>query len=115
MSQSAVLKHIEKILNNMGNSVHISTTGNFTNSENGDISIEIKPINISSSFNEFLLPIPKPQNKIDIDTNTYSINRVRISTSMIDDYSKKYPYSDGDILEIILHKEFLFGWYNPIA
>ncbi|OIV41347.1 hypothetical protein [Flavobacterium johnsoniae] len=111
MSQLAVLNHIEKILNYMGNNINIIATGNFTNSENGDISIEIKPIKISSSFNEFLLPTPKPQNKIDIDTNTYSINRVRISTSIIDDYSKKYPYSNNDILEIILHKEFLFGWY----
>ena len=112
MSYQKVLLHLENLLNKMGNNINIITTGNTVNSEiPGNLSIEINQITILDSFNQLLLPKPGPQCKSDVNTNTYTINRIRLSTSIIDDYSKKFPFSDEELLNMILHKELLFGYY----
>jgi hypothetical protein len=112
MSQQKVLSHLESLLNKMGNNIHIVATGNTVNSEiPADLSIEINPITILNTFNELLIPKPGPQSESDFGTETYTINRIRLSTSIIDDYSKKIPYSDEELLNVIMHKELLFGYY----
>lgn len=116
MSYQKVLLHLENQLNNMGNNIHIVATGNTVNSNDipGHISIEIETITIQDSFNELILPKPGPQNKSDLGTQTYTINRVRLSYSMIEDYSNNYPYSDSDLLHVIKNKELLFGYYQKL-
>lgn len=114
MSIQKVIIHIEKVLNTMGNQVQISVTGsNVISQYSGHISIDIKPIKILNSFNTVLLPTPKPQSSSDANSNSnsYYINRIRLSDIMINDYSKNYPYSDNDLLDMIKTKGFLFGFY----
>lgn len=112
MSKQKVLSHLESLLNEMGNNIRIVTTGNTSNSDiPGNLSIEINPITILNAFNELLIPKPGPQCKFDFGTETYTINRIRLSTSIIDDYSKKAPYSDEELLDVVMHKELLFGYY----
>lgn len=66
MSHQKVLSHLESLLNEMGNNIHIVATGNNVNSEiPGDLSIEINTITILNSFNALLIPKPGPQSKSD--------------------------------------------------
>lgn len=112
MSHQKVLSHLESLLNKMGNNIHIVSTGNTNNSQiPGELSIEINPITILNSFNQLLIPKPGPQSKSDLGAETYTINWIRLSTSIIDDYSKKFPLSDEELLDVIMHKELLFGNY----
>lgn len=110
MSYQLVLTHLEKLLNQMNNSIQIVSTGSAIQSHPGLITVEIKPITILNSFNQNIISVPMPKYTLDTNT-TYQINRIRISTIMIDDYSKKYPYSDGDLLEQIYTNPNLFAYY----
>lgn len=112
MSHNLVISHIQKVLNNCGDDVRLVSTGAITNSEMpGNLSIEIRPVRIKKHNDNFPVPPPQPMCQDD-DEDTYAINRIRISTSMIDDYSKNWPYTDEDIIGVISGKTFLFGCYR---
>jgi len=60
MNNFLVIEHIEKILNNCGDNVFISPTGNIVNA-NTDISIEIKDVEIYANDKCFVISEPFPK------------------------------------------------------
>ncbi len=112
MSHIQVINHIQTVLNNCGDNVRLVPTGAVTNSERpGHLSIEVRQVQIKKHNKNFQVPPPQPMNQDDLDDN-YTINRIRISSSMIDDYSKNYPYTDEDLIGLLSSKTFLFGYYK---
>jgi len=110
MSYTQVIKHIQKILNQCGDSVILTPTGNQTLSESGQMTIEINKVLIMRQNDCCIIPPPSPT--CDNNPNDkYWINRIRISTSLADDYSKNYPLTDEEIRNTICEKAFLFGCY----
>lgn len=110
MSYSKVIKHIEKILNQCGDPVRLIPTGQKTMSETGNMSIEINKAQIQRQNKCFQIPSPSPNCNSNPE-DTYWINRIRISPSTADDYSKNYPFTDEEIQDIISTKTTLFGYY----
>jgi len=110
MSYTLVLSHIEKVFHQCGDNISIIQTGNQVISENGDMSIEIQKIAILKQNNCCCLPSPFPECS-NQSQDKYWINRVRISPSLADDYSKNFPLSDEELKKIICTKKGLFGCY----
>ncbi|WP_298152230.1 hypothetical protein [Flavobacterium sp.] len=112
MSHTLVLNHLQRVLNLCGDNVRLIPTGDVVNSEMpGHLSVEIRPVRIKKHNNNCSVPPPQPMCQDDKE-DSYAINRVRISTSMIDDYSKKFPYTDEEIIGLISGKTYLFGCYR---
>lgn len=107
-----VIKHIEKILNLSGDKVNLIPTGNIVQSsiKTGYLSIEIEQTNILKENKIFKLGIPNPLSNDNLDEK-FCINRIRLSLSIIDDYSKNHPYSDEEMKNLIAENDGLFGFY----
>lgn len=110
MSYTLVIRHIQKILNKCGDPVILSQTGQQTMSENGQMSIEIKRVLIMKQNLCCAIPPPSPTCN-ENPQDKYWINRIRISPSFADDYSKNFPLTDEEMQSIICTKPFLFGCY----
>ncbi len=111
MSYIDVIRHIQRILNNCGDPVILSPTGQSAMHDSGHISIEIKTVGILRQNNCCNLPIPSPLS-VENPPNKFLINRIRISQSLADDYSKNFPYTDSEMQNLICSKQFLFGYYE---
>ena len=109
MSYSQVIRHVQKILNECGDPVILNPTGQQM-SESGQMSIEIRKVLILRKNNCCELPQPSPICS-DNPEDKYWINRIRISPSLADDYSKNYPLTDEEMRNVICTKTFLFGCY----
>ena len=110
MSYAQVIRQIQKIMNNCGDPVILTMTGEQIMSESGQMSIEIERVLIKRQNNCCVIPPPNPTCNDNPD-DKYWVNRIRISPSLADDYSKNYPLSDEDMKDLICTKTFLFGCY----
>lgn len=110
MSYILVIRHVQRILNQCGDPVVLSTTGFQTMSESGQMSIELKRVLILKQNNCCTIQPPMPLCN-DNPEDHYWINRIRISPRLADDYSKNYPLTDDEMQNIIRTKTFLFGCY----
>ncbi len=105
MSYIQVIRYIQKTLNDCGDPVIFTPTGQQTMSETGQMSIEIKRQNDCCE-----IPPPSPICNDNPD-DKYLVNRIPISSSLADDYSKNFPLTDDEMRNIICTKTFLFGCY----
>ena len=78
MSYIQVINHIQKVLNQCGDSVILSPTGLQILSETGQMSIEIRRVSIMQQNNCCVIPPPSPSCN-DNPENKYWVNRIRIS------------------------------------
>lgn len=111
MSYSAVISHIQMVLNNCGDPVILTPTGNQTMDDKGNMSIEIRRAYVLRQNKCCVIPRPIPTCS-ENPQYKWCINRIRISTSLADDYSKNCQLSDDEIRNIICSKIFLFGCYE---
>lgn len=112
MSYSLVINHINKVLNECGNNIHLVPTGVITISAiKSDLSIEIVTEVIKAKNLCFEIKRPIPRNP-KTPPERYSINRIRISKRMINNYAKGNPYSDEELIHILKTKNDLFAYYN---
>lgn len=111
MSYTAVINHIQRVLNNCGDPVILIQTGIQTPHDSGQTSIEVHRVTILRQNNCCTIPTPTPSSK-DNPANSYWINRIRISPSLADDYSKNDPFSDNEMQNMICTKLFLFGCFS---
>jgi hypothetical protein len=109
MSYRLVINHIQRILNECGDPVILATTGVQIPMELGT-SIELRKTAILVQNNCCQMPPPTPQCE-DNPEDKYSINRIRISPSLADDYSKNHPYTDDRMKQFICSNQSLFGCY----
>lgn len=110
MSYHLVIRHIQKVLNQCGDPVVLIPTGPMVMQENGKMSIEIRRAAILRKNNCCTMAPPYPMCN-DNPEDKYWVNRIRISPSMADDYSKGYPYNDDELRNFICGNELLFGCY----
>lgn len=108
MSSSRIIRHIQGVLNQCGDPVFLQPTGNETLADPGRMSIEINMVMLKKQNNCFTVPVPNPSSSQNTEDGFW-INRVRLSTSMIDDYSKNFPFTDEDIKSLISKSTILFG------
>mgnify|MGYP007082192085 CR=1 FL=1 len=111
MSYTAVIGHIQEVLNKCGDPVVFITTGNQAPHDSGQMSIEIHRAYILRQNQCCTIPQPTPMCS-DNPPDKYCVNRIRISQSLADDYSKGYPMTDEEIKNTICTKTFLFGCYE---
>lgn len=111
MSYIQVIRHIQRVLNQCGDSVILMPTGMQTFSDPGIMSIEINRVTILRQNNCFAVqpPIPSSGNN---PVNGYWVNRIRISQSLADDYSKNFPLTDEELKNLICTRPNLFGYYQ---
>lgn len=105
-----VVKDFQKILNKIGDPIILNPTGESMINENNHYSIELKETYLLKENSNFEIPKPIPTCSTDSEEK-YKINRIRISASTIDDYSKNYPLTETEILSILKDKEGLFAYY----
>ena len=110
MSYQMVISHIQRILNKCGDPVVLIPTGNQLLHESGRMVIEIRRVTILRKNNCCTMPPPMPI-CADNPPDEYWINRIRISPSMADDYSKGFPYQDEELRNLICSHDFLFGCF----
>lgn len=111
MSYNLVVEHIQRILNKCDDPVGFSLTGNQAPHESGHESLEVKKVAIlrkNLCCDE--VPEPSPLGKNN-PAGKYWVNRIRISQSLSEDYSRGFPMSDKEIQDMICQKKFLFGYY----
>ena len=110
MSYIRVIRHLETIMNQCGDPVVFRPTGQKIMAEPGQITVEINTVLIRKQNNCFLTlpPTARCQNNPE---DGYWVNRIRISSSLIDDYSKNFPLTDYELKGIISKKATLFGFY----
>lgn len=115
MSYYSVIEHIQQVLHACGDNVNLIPTGNTPPSQikPGDLSIEVEQTVIKRVNNYFEIKTPSPIHPKN-PTGGYIITRVRISNSMIDDYSKGFPYSNDELIHAIANKDGMFGYFEPI-
>ena len=111
MSYYQVIDHIQKVMNSCGDPVRLIMTGTQTIHESGQMSIEIKAVQILRKNNCCVIPAPQPICSENQDEK-YWVNRIRISTCIADDYSKGFPFTDEEIRNMICTKSFLFGFFK---
>jgi hypothetical protein len=111
MNYTAVINHIQRILNNCGDPVILTPTGKHAPHDSGQISIEIRKVAILQQNNCCTIPPPSPS-CADNPVDKYWINHVRISPSLMNDYSKNDSWTDDEIKKLICKKEFLFGCFE---
>ena len=111
MSYSLVINHIQSVLNACGDSIQIIPLGQPVPHESGHMSIEIQKTYILRQNRCCAIPPPSPM-CTDNPIDKYCINRIRISNSMADDYSKSSRWTDAQIRDLICSKTFLFGCYD---
>jgi hypothetical protein len=110
MSFVQVISHIQNILNHCGDPIILNPTGVISSIENGNISIEINKVLIMRKNKCFEIPTPSTLCNENPD-DKYWINRIRISQSLADDYSKNVPMTDDKMEKVIRTKTFLFACY----
>lgn len=110
MSYTLVIKHIQAILNQCGDPVNLIQTGQQTVGDTGNMSIEINTTLIMRQNKYCTIPPPSPFYSHD-PKDKYSINRIRISQRLAEDYSKNFPLTDEEMKSIICEKTDLFGFY----
>lgn len=112
MSYRIILRQIEKVLNDCGDNIKLTPTGNETPSTEfiGKLSIAIVETYISKENSCFKLGKPFPESSKNTD-DKICINRIRISSRMIDDYAKNYPYSNDELQNMISGNDEIFGYY----
>jgi len=108
MSYTQVIRHIQNILNQCGDPVNLRPTGQQVMGDSLHMVIEISRVLIKKQNKCCSIPPPSPACNENPD-DSYWINRIRISPSMADDYSKGSPYKDEEIKDLIANKTFLFG------
>jgi hypothetical protein len=111
MNIYGVVEHIQQILNQCGDPIELLPTGDYMQNENGQYSIELEEVFLKRENNVFTLPAPNPISAKDTD-ECFVITRIRIGRTMMDDYSKGYPFSDEEVLNVLKEKEDLFGYYK---
>ncbi len=111
MSYAAVIRHIQTVLNKCGDPVLLTMTGNQAPHDSGQMSIEIQRTYILRQNDCCTIPQPTPMCS-DNPPNQYCVNRIRISPSLADDYSKGFPMTDEEMRNTICNKTFLFGCYE---
>ena len=110
MSYTQVITHLQSIMNQCGDPVVFRPTGQKVIAEPGQITIEINKVVIRKQNNCYLVLPPTPRCN-DNPEDGYWVNRIRISLSLIDDYSKNFPLTDDELRGIISKKATLFGCY----
>lgn len=110
MSYKLVIRHIQNILNQCGDSVNLIPTGQQVESDTGQVSIEVKSTLIMRQNKYCAIPPPSPFYSHDPE-DKYSINRIRISQRLAENYSKNFPLTDEEMKSIICEKTDLFGFY----
>lgn len=112
MSYLNILKQIEQVLNSCGDNVSLIPTGNTTPSTEfiGKLSIEIIETYILKENSCIKLGKPFPES-IKNTEEKICINRIRLSTRMIDDYTKKCPYNNDEMKNMINENNTIFGYY----
>ena len=115
MSYYSVIEHIQEILHECGDNANLIPTGNNPPSQikPGDLSIEVKQTVIKIENDCFKIKPPYPLHPNN-PPGGYIITRIRISKSMIDDYSKGHPYTNDELKKVMANKEFMFGYFDPI-
>jgi len=111
MNIYSVVEHFQQILNQSGDPVSLSPTGEFMLNENAQYSIELEEAFILKENDVFKLPSPQPFSSADTEEQ-YKVNRIRVGRSLMEDYSNGYPYRDEEILNILKGKEGLFAFYK---
>ena len=93
--------------------MNLIPTGNAVSSSQsiGSLSIEIEEDYILKLNNCFSISCLNPTSNENFDTK-YKINRIRVSETIIDDYTKNYPFTNQDMLTLISGKSDLFAYYN---
>jgi len=113
MSYISVILHIQRILNKCGDPVIFITTGNQVLNSDNKMSIEIKKVSIKKRNNCFSINPPDPICVNEENSNIkYQINRIRISPSLAEDYSKGYPLTDEQMKKNIANNNSLFGCFD---
>lgn len=110
MSYTSVLNHISEVLGKCGDPIDLVQTGQPVPVEEGKMSIPVKPVFIAIENRCGQVAAPNPRNPND-PPGKYAVNRVRISTSLADDYSKGHPFTDAEMTNSILTSPFLFAWF----
>ena len=110
MSISRVINHMQRVLSQCGDPVFFQPTGQTAMADPGNLTVEINKVLLKRQNNCFILPIPYPACRENPDDG-YWVNRIRISTSMIDDYSENHSYTDDELRGIISKKANLFGCF----
>ena len=112
MSYRLILRQLEKVLNECGDNIKLTPTGNETPSTEfiGKLSIEIVEAYISKETKCFKLGKQFPESYKNTD-DKICINRIRISSRMIDDYTKNNSYSNDEIKNMINGNDEIFGYY----
>ena len=111
MSYALIIRHIQRIFNQCGDPVILMPTGQKILAENGQLLIEIRKVLIMRKNNCCTIPSPTPCSS-DNPPDKYWINRIRVSVSLADDYSKGFPFTDDEIRNTISTKTFLFACYD---
>lgn len=113
MSYILVIRHIQRVLNSCGDPVIFTPTGKHMMNSDFKISIEIKKVSIKKKNNCFPINPPNPIcEKTEKSDTEYQIDRIRISKSLIDDYSKGFSLSDEEMKRMIANNKSLFGCYD---
>lgn len=102
------IRHLQNNLNECGDPVIFSPTGKQSPEPTGYISIEIEKVSILIKNSCCTIPPPNPM-CTENPKGKYNINRIRVSISLLDSYSKGFPFSDEAIKNMICSMEFLFG------
>lgn len=110
MSYIRVIRHIETILNQCGDSIVFIPTGSQTIGSGNRMSIEIEDILIKRQNRCGIVSQPSPLSNNN-PPDKYLINRIRITPSLADDYSKGFPFTDDEVRKLISDNDFLFGYY----
>lgn len=110
MGYTLVIKHIQTILNQCGDTVNLKQTGQQTVGDTGDMSVEVNRTFIMRQNKCCAVPRPSPFYSHDPE-DKYSINRIRISPRLAENYSKNFPLTDEEMKSIICEKTDLFGFY----
>jgi hypothetical protein len=112
-----ILTHIEKVFNELGLDLQINQKGIPIASTSlvGKLSFECEPFKIPCQLAIqmviFDLPAPYPHGEGDEDGN-YTVNRIRVSKSLINDYNDNHPFTDDELEKQIMKNTMLFGFYN---
>jgi len=110
MSYTQVIRHVQRILNQCGDPVILSLTGDQVMGDPSQMTLGIDRVFIKKQNNNFTIPAPSLTCTENPDGGFW-INRIRISPSLADDYSKNYPLKDDELMNLIAKKETLFACF----
>lgn len=110
MSIMLVIDHIQHILNECGDPVILTPIGQPMQGQNGNWVIELEKTFVLRRNKCCELPPTNPMCK-DNPEDSYCINRIRISNTYADDYSKQFPLTNEQMRSHICIKQDLFGCY----